>query len=396
MFRTVPRAIVTILSIVVVLGLLLFVVAPRVIDARANRTLQDPPYRASDEAKAMLARLFVVDLHADSLLWQRKLGRQHSRGHVDVPRLIEGNVALQGFTIVTKVPWGLNIEKNSATARDLITPLVMLQLWPRPTWTSLMQRALHQTAKLRAVDAAREDFTLIRSRDDLAAYQKARAQNPAMTAGFLGIEGAHALEGNLENIDVLFDAGVRMMAPTHFFDTEVSGSAHGEQKGGLTPMGREMIGRMEKLGMLVDLAHASDATIDDATAMATRPLVVSHTGVKGTCDNTRNLDDSRIREVAGTRGVIGIGYWETAVCGTDAAAIARAVRYVVNLVGVDTIALGSDFDGAIAAPFDVTGMPLLVDALIAEGFNEGDITRFMGGNAVRVLSEVLPSGEPQR
>src|SRR5262245_1544996 len=113
MFGTVRRVTITIVSIVVVLGLLLFVIAPRVIDARANRVLQDPPYRASEEARAMLARLFVVDLHADSLLWVRKLGRQHSRGHVDVPRLIEGNVALQGFTIVTKVPWGLNIEKNS-------------------------------------------------------------------------------------------------------------------------------------------------------------------------------------------------------------------------------------------------------------------------------------------
>jgi len=157
-----------------------------------------------------------------------------------------------------------------------------------------------------------------------------------------------------------------------------------------------MVERMEQLGMLVDLAHASPTTIDDATAMATKPLVISHTGVKGTCDNTRNLDDARIREVAGTRGVVGIGYWETAVCGTDAAAIARAAHYVTNLVGIDSVALGSDFDGAIAAPFDVTGLPLIVDALIAEGYGEGDIAKIMGGNAVRVLSEVLPSGEPPR
>jgi microsomal dipeptidase-like Zn-dependent dipeptidase len=257
-----------------------------------------------------------------------------------------------------------------------------------------MQRALHQTGKLRAVDAARDDFTLIRSREDLAAYQKAHAANPAMTAGFLGIEGAQALEGNLDNIGILFDAGVRMMAPTHFFDTELSGSAHGEEKGGLTPMGQEMIKRMEKIGMLVDLAHASPVTIDQATAMATKPLVISHTGVKGTCDNTRNLDDQRIREVAGTRGVVGIGYWETAVCGTDAAAIARAIHYVTNLVGIDSVGLGSDFDGAIAAPFDTTGLPLLVDALLAEGYGEGDIAKIMGGNAARVLAEVLPSGEP--
>src|SRR6185436_2050066 len=117
MFRAARRIAITVSSIVVVLGLLLFVVAPRVIDARANRILVDPPYQASERARQMMARLFVVDLHADSLLWVRKLGRQHSRGHVDVPRLIEANEALQGFTIVTKVPWGLNIERNSASAR---------------------------------------------------------------------------------------------------------------------------------------------------------------------------------------------------------------------------------------------------------------------------------------
>jgi microsomal dipeptidase-like Zn-dependent dipeptidase len=289
----------------------------------------------------------------------------------------------------------LNIERNSATDRDPVTLLAFAQLWPQRTWTSLLQRALYQTEKLRAVDAARDDFTLIRTREDVERYRAARATNPAITAGFLGIEGAHALESDLANVDVLFDAGVRMIAPTHFFDTDFSGSAHGEEQGGLTPLGEAMIQRMEKLGMLVDLAHASPTTIDQATAMATKPMVVSHTGVKGTCNNNRNLDDSRIREIVGTGGVIGIGVWETAVCGTDAAAIARAIRHVVNLVGIDAVALGSDFDGAVAAPFDTTGWGLLVDALLADGFVEGDIEKIMGGNVVRVLGKVLPSDAAQ-
>jgi microsomal dipeptidase-like Zn-dependent dipeptidase len=218
-----------------------------------------------------------------------------------------------------------------------------------------------------------------------------RGQHRDITAGFLGLEGAHALEGDLANVDAFFQAGIRMMAPTHFFDTDIGGSAHGEQKGGLTPLGGKMIERMEQLGMLLDLAHASPATIHDATAMATKPVVISHTGVKGTCDNSRNLDDTAIREIAGTRGVVGIGYWETAVCGKDAAAIARAIRYVANLVGIDNVGLGSDFDGAIAAPFDTTGLSLLVDALLREGFKDGDIAKIMGGNTLRVLSEVLPA-----
>jgi membrane dipeptidase len=369
-----------------------FGVAPRVIDARANRVLHDPPYEASDAARSLMSRLFVADLHADTLLWSRDPGRRHDRGHVDIPRLIEGNVALQAFTIVTKVPWGLNIEHNHADAPDLIGWLAASQMWPRPTWWSLRQRALYQAYRLRELDREQEEFFLIRTREDLASYRRLRETNRAVTAGFLGLEGAHALEGDLDNIDVLFDAGVRMIAPTHFFDNDLAGSAHGEVKGGLTDMGREMIRRMEALGILLDLAHASPQTIDDATIMSTRPVVVSHTGVKATCDNTRNLDDLRIREIAGTGGVVAIGYWETAVCGTDAAAIVRSIRHVVDLVGIDAVALGSDFDGAITQPFDTTGLVQIVDALLAAGFTDGDIAKIMGENTARVLAQVLPAG----
>ena len=102
-----------------------------------------------------------------------------------------------------------------------------------------------------------------------------------MTAGLLAIEGAHALDGDPANVDVVADAGFRMMSPSHFFDNEFGGSAHGVAKAGLTAAGREMVRRMEARGMIVDLAHASAATIDDVLAMATRPVVASHTGVRG-------------------------------------------------------------------------------------------------------------------
>ncbi|HEY0385904.1 MAG TPA: membrane dipeptidase, partial [Pyrinomonadaceae bacterium] len=209
-------------------------------------------------------------------------------------------------------------------------------------------------------------------------------------AGFLGVEGAHALEGDLDNIDIFFAAGIRMMSPTHFFDNEIGGSAHGLRKGGLTELGREMIRRMEARHMIVDLAHASSATINDVLAIATRPVVVSHTGVKGTCDNTRNLSDEQLRKIAAKGGVIGIGYWETATCGRDARAIARAIRYTANLVGVEHVSLGSDFDGAVAAPFDTTGVAQITEALMAEGFNEDEIKMIMGGNALKLLMQSLP------
>jgi microsomal dipeptidase-like Zn-dependent dipeptidase len=181
-----------------------------------------------------------------------------------------------------------------------------------------------------------------------------------------------------------------MMAPTHFFDNDIAGSAHGVEKGGLTDNGKEMIRRMEALKMTVDLAHSSAKTIDEVLAMATRPVVVSHTGVRGTCDNQRNLSDEQLKGIARTGGVIGIGYWDTAVCGGDAGAIAKAIRYTANLVGVEHVGLGSDYDGAITTPFDTTGLVQITEALIAEGFSDDEIKMIMGGNTVRLLLQNLP------
>ena len=150
-----------------------------------------------------------------------------------------------------------------------------------------------------------------------------------------------------------------------------------------------MVRRMEDRRMLVDLAHASSKTVDDVLAIARRPVLVSHTGLKGACDSPRNLSDDHLRRIARGGGIVGIAYFEVAVCGTDARAIARTITHAIDVVGVDHVALGSDFDGAIAAPFDTTGLPLLVDALLEAGFNESTIAQIMGGNALRFLLENL-------
>ena len=146
----------------------------------------------------------------------------------------------------------------------------------------------------------------------------------------------------------------------------------------------------EKKNVLVDLAHASPKVIDDVLKTASRPVIVSHTGVKGTCNNARNLSDEQLKGIAVAGGVVGIGFWETATCGRDAAAIAKAIRYTVDLIGIDHVALGSDFDGAIDAPFDTTGMVLITDALLQAGFNEAEIRKIMGENIIRTLQFFLP------
>jgi membrane dipeptidase len=389
-WRTKRRVAASVGAFLALAAFVVFFVVPAQVEKRMNRTLMPPPYAVSDRARALHAKLTVVDLHADSLLWDRDLLERGTRGHVDVPRLIEGHVALQAFTIVTKSPRHQNIDSNTDDS-DNVSLLAIAEAWPPDTWGDLTERALYQARRLQDMERRSSGrLTLIRSASDLSAYLDRRSREPEITAAFLGVEGAQALEGNLDNLDRLFDAGVRMMAPTHFTDNDLGGSASGVSKGGLTDMGKELVRRMESRGMIVDLAHASARTIDDVVAIATRPLVVSHTGVRGTCDNARNLSDSQLTAIAGKGGVIGIGYWTHAICSVDPRSIGRAIRHAVSVAGIDHVALGSDFDGATTTPFDTTGVAQVTDALLAEGFSDGEIAKIMGQNTLRVLMQGLP------
>jgi len=354
-----------------------------------NPIINKPPYTVSERARTLHEKLFVADMHADSLLWNRDLLADSPVAQVDVPKLLRGNVALQAFTVVTKSPRGLNIKRNTADS-DNIFWLALAQRQPLENLSSLTKRALWQAAKLHEY-AARSGGKLfvIRNKGDLRAFIE-RRETEKVTGAWLGIEGAHALDGKPENVDVLYEAGFRMMSPSHFFDNDIGGSAHGVDQYGLTEKGRDVIRRMEAKGILVDVAHASSRTVDDVLAMATRPMVVSHTGVKGTCDNERNLTDEQLRAIAKTGGVIAIGFWDTAVCGEDARSIARAVRYAANVAGIDHVALGSDFDGSVRVPFDTSGAALITEALLAEGFTDQEIGKIMGENILALLSNYLP------
>lgn len=383
--------ILTIICVVFLVGFLVFFFgfAPSYIEKSLNPVINKPPYQISEKAKLLHEKLIVADMHADALLWNRNLLEKSEISQVDVPKLLEGNVALQAFTVVTKTPRGLNIEHNTDET-DNIFWLVLAQRQPLENLSSLTKRALYQAAKLREYSEKSDGkLVLIKTKTDLRNFLE-RRKTEKIVGGWLGIEGAHALGGNLDNIDVLFDAGFRMMSPSHFFDNDIGGSAHGVEKYGLTDKGREMIRRMEAKGMLVDVSHSSEKTIDEVLKIATKPVVVSHTGVRGTCDNQRNLSDEQLRAIAKTGGVIGIGFWETAVCGESAASIAKAIRYTANLIGSDHVALGSDFDGSVKVPFDTGGEALITEALLNENFTEEEIAKIMGENIVKLLSENLP------
>lgn len=381
------------LAVVVVLGALLMLarlVGPSILERSQNHTLQAGPYHISAQAEALHRTLLVADLHADSLLWGRNLLAPSNAGHIDLPRLVQGNGGIQAFTVFSTIPRHLNIERNEDTS-DLVPYIGMLQGWPLKTLWSPKQVALYQASRLQKfVDQSNGGLMLLRRRGDLATFLKQRQEGSHVVAALLGTEGAQPLEANLDNLAALYDAGFRMMAPTHFTDTAIGGAAAGVTRSGLTPLGREWVKQMEARGMLIDVAHASADALRDVISLATKPVVVSHTGVKGVCDNNRNLSDDQLRAVASTGGVIGVGFWDVAACGTDAKAIATEIRYTVGVVGAEHVALGSDFDGAVTEPFDSSGLVLITEALLEQGVSEHDIRLIMGENVARVLSQVLP------
>ena len=373
-------------------------IARPALDAAAARAedrlcglLPQPTTPVSERAAALHATLRVADLHADSLLFGRDLLKRADYAHADVPRLIEGRVVVQVLSMAVKTPSGLNIERNADDSDDVLK-IALAKRWPPATWRRMLPRVEYLVGQAERL-AARSDgrFRILRSQADLATFLADHALDAGITSGVLSIEGAHALDDDPANLEIAADLGVRMVSPAHFFDTAFGGSAHGVTKGGLTGKGRELLARMEARGVILDVAHASAATIDDALAVATRPVVASHTGVRGILDNARNLTDAQLEGIAATGGIVGIGFWPTAVGGEDAAAIARSIAYAAERIGPEHVALGSDWDGAVPVPFDAANTVRLTDALLDVGLDEPAIRAVMGENVLRLFATALPA-----
>jgi len=382
--------------VILLVGVSVFaIVGPVMIEKSMNKVLEHPPYEISPAAQKKHDGLIIMDWHSDSLLWDRNLLKRSDYGHMDIPRLAAGNVALQMFTVVTKSPKGQNYESNTADS-DRITSLAIAQLWPPATWSSLYERALYQSRRLH--DFASKDpeaLIIIRRQSDLIKALQVRSKTKSngsgnLVLGLLGIEGCHCLEGKLENVKGLYDAGYRMISLHHFFDNELGGSLHGTRHQGLNPFGRQVVGELERLEIIIDVAHSSPEVVDDVLEMATRPVVVSHTGVHGTCRSKRNLSDEQMQRIAAKGGLICIGYWDGAVCDIRPEGIVKSLRYAIALVGEDHVALGSDFDGSTTTAFDTSELSVLTQTMMDYGFTDSQINKVMGGNSIRFLSSYLP------
>lgn len=384
----------SLLGLIVIAAIAWVTFAPAEFEKQTNMIDGQPLPEIRADAQKLHDSLLIVDLHGDTLLWKRKITDKVDRGHIDLNRLQKGNVGLQIFSSVTKTPRGQNYDSNSDET-DNITLLAISQLQPFRTWFSSLERQLYHGQKLNeAIIDSNGGLTQIKLAEDVdqlsALRNKTAEENGLPVIGTLfSAEGLQTLEGKQENLQKLYDAGMRMAGLVHFFDNELAGSMHGDEKGGLTDFGRTIMRDMEEMGMIVDIAHSSHETVAEVLKIARRPVVSSHGGVQAVCGVNRNLTDEEIKGVAATGGVIGLGYWDGAMCDTDPKTVAKAVKHVRDLVGIEYVALGSDFDGAVTTRFDTSGIVQVTQALMDAGLTEEEIRAVMGLNALRVIQKGL-------
>ncbi|KYF52682.1 peptidase [Sorangium cellulosum] len=332
------------------------------------------------EARALHAQFPAIDLHADSLMWSRWVGYDlHERhepplplaalgGHVDVPRLVEGGVGAQFFGLVS-----LPIGQRRGLAAVIDEQIDLLE---------------------QAVRAQPGRLVKALTADDVEA---ARARGAV--AALLGVEGAHALEGELDTLERFARRGVRYLGLCHFTANEACFPAYGSGRNdgeGLTAFGRDVVRRAEDLGVIVDLAHINRAGFLEACALSRRPPVVSHTGVAGAFEHWRNIDDDQLRAVADRGGCAGIIFCPLYLGGNGLAPVVKHLLHIIDVAGEDTPALGSDWDGFIIPTRDLRDaahLPLLTDALLAAGLSERVIAKVLRGNVMRILRDnPLPAG----
>jgi len=218
----------------------------------------------------------------------------------------------------------------------------------------------------------------------------------------LGVQGAHVLEGDLRNIGLLREGGVRMLAPAHVMDNKVVGSGTGRRAGGLSAFGREVVAELEALQLIVDLAHMSIAGIEECFSTLTRPFLVSHGALRDEDalpgrwrrygPATRNVPDSVAREIGARGGLFGVAMATQLLGGSQLADGAQMIRRAIHAAGATNVAIGSDMDGALKMLIDVEGLPALGDALLTSGASADVVSDVFAGNATRFLRAALVAG----
>jgi membrane dipeptidase len=339
------------------------------IDLEPAHHNQPPIVEPSDEALRIHREAVVIDLHTDSLLWPRDLNLAGEGGHVDFPRMRQGGLNAVAFTIVTRF-YGVVVGLKA-----------FHDLWPPRTWFSPEPRYLHQIERMKTFLEASN------GQARLAPTPEAIRENhqQGILSVFHGIEGAHAFGTDVSKVRQAARAGVVFISPVHLSDNEYGGTCTGDSNEALTELGRKLLQEMNEAGVLLDLAHASPKTFDEAIELTAFPPLVSHGGAREVYDTWRNLTDEQIHAIADRGGVIGVMFGPPGLSRPDLREAVAHLEHIINVGGEDAAGLGSDFDGFIETPIDATGLVQLTELMLRKGWTEERIKKVVGENVLRVL-----------
>jgi membrane dipeptidase len=347
------------------------------------------PSTLPEEVLALHRECRVLDLHLDTALWMRVLGYEIGQRHrnllptspfgfhFDLPRASEGGLDAAVFGLV------INPVRVHG---ELILPLKALAALESGSGLAQTLATLDLLERTAAQHPDRFTFATRGS-------EVARAMAQGRFAALAGLEGAHGIEADVANLTRAHQHGLRMLGLVHF---QASAAARpmtvaAFQGKGLTPFGRDLVAESERLGVVVDLAHVNRAGVSEVLSIASRPPVVSHTACRALHDHARNLDDDQIRSIAEHGGVIGVAASRFFLGPGGLERFLDHIEHVIGVGGVDSAAIGSDWDGFIvpvSGMEDVTCLPRITAGLLARGHPEDTVRKVMGENALRVLIDV--------
>lgn len=313
------------------------------------------------------AEAIVVDAHVDTPLKmvESNIGLAGNNAEVDIPKLRAGGVDVVIFSIFVSPYRYAKVARSQA---------------------DFMIKSLKQQ-----VTANSKNIQLAYSFGDLQ-----RIHEQGKIAGIIGLEGADPLEGKLTNLDYFYKQGVRYIGLTWSTHTALADSSSGPPKwNGLSPLGKQVVERMNELGMVVDVSHLSDKSFYDVLKTSKAPVMASHSSARALQPSPRNLNDDMLRNLAKNGGVVGAIFYPPFLAKgpTSTQTVVDHIDHMVKVAGIGAVGLGSDFDGLDIKPpvglENASKFPNITAELRKRGYSDEDIRKVLGGNLMRVFEQVL-------
>lgn len=340
----------------------------------------------------------VFDGHNDTVLSLRNTGRsffeRSAQGHIDLPRARDGGLGGGFFAVYVPHP---DVQRRPGQSHQGVGPFSDISTMPPPMSLEYAQHfAIEQAARLYRVSRESDgEVEIVRTASDIE-----RCLSQGKLAMLLHLEGAEPLDTDFDALEVFYAAGCRSLGITwsrpNVFGNGVpfkfpSSPDHGE---GLTDAGKALVRRCNALGVLVDVSHLNEKCFWDVAQITDKPIVATHSNANGLSASSRNLTDKQLSAVRDSQGMVGINFSVGSTrpdgardVNTPVSMMVDQVDYLVERLGIDSVGMGSDFDGTTISSeiSDVAGLPVLLRALRERGYNDGALTKLAHGNWIRVL-----------